>query len=135
MKKFGIIPAVAAIVILLLSLTGCQNTAGTGEEFTLSIGQTVNIADEDLKITFKEVSGDSRCPTGVVCVWAGEVTCVMRIEEGGFIYELDFVHSGATDDYSQMNFNNYRYTFKVEPYPVSGQDISDSKYKILLTVN
>ncbi len=135
MKKFVIIPAVTGIAILLCSLTGCQNDAKTGEEFSLSVGQSVEITGEDLKITFTEVSGDSRCPSDVVCVWAGEVTCLMKIEAGGVKSDVEFVQSGGTDSYSRMDFGNYRYTFKVEPYPVSGQEISDSEYRLLLTVN
>ena len=41
------------------------------KEFSLGIGQTVNIEGEKLVIKFKAVLEDSRCPVNVVCVWAG----------------------------------------------------------------
>ncbi|MDD4874422.1 MAG: hypothetical protein PHE15_05560 [Dehalococcoidales bacterium] len=135
MKKYGLFILLSTLVIPLCTSMSCTKEFQLGEEFSLSIGQTVVIADEDLQVTFTGVSGDSRCPIGVVCVWAGEVKCLMMIEEGVYIYYLDFVHSGATDDYSHLNHGNYQYTFKVEPYPVYGQEIRDSEYRIFLTVS
>jgi len=38
-------------------------------------------------------------------------------------------------DYSQESYENYKYTFKVEPYPESDKIISDDDYRILLTVS
>jgi hypothetical protein len=40
-------------------------------EFSLGIGQAVNVEGEKLVIKFKAVLEDSRCPVNVVCVWAG----------------------------------------------------------------
>ena len=44
-----------------------------GAEFTLAPGQSAKARDEDVEVGFVEVTGDSRCPTDVTCVWAGEV--------------------------------------------------------------
>ncbi len=134
-NKLGIIPLIAVIILLLFSLSGCRGAVSLGEEFTLRIGQSVSIEGEDLKITFTEISGDSRCASDVVCVWAGEVTCVMGIKEGEKISSTEFVYPGLTDNYSQLTYQERLYTFKVEPYPVSGKEISDSKYRLFLTID
>ncbi len=135
MKKSIAILAILGVAFLLCSIFACQDNTASGREFTLSIGQTVAISGEDLKITFLEVTSDSRCPSGVTCIWAGEVVCAVRIEEGTQTSIVDFIQSGNTNDYSQMTYGNHRYTFKVEPYPISGQEISDKDYRLILAVN
>lgn len=42
------------------------------QEFTLSYGQTVELATTGETVTFKTVE-DSRCPEGMACVWAGSL--------------------------------------------------------------
>ena len=42
-----------------------------GEPFVLEVGQSVDVQNEDLSITFREVLDDSRCPTGALCFWSG----------------------------------------------------------------
>lgn len=44
------------------------------QEFTLAPGQTVEVAGSGLRITFQRVRDDNRCPSDVVCVWAGNAT-------------------------------------------------------------
>jgi hypothetical protein len=135
MKKLIAILAISGVAFLLCSIVACQDNAVPGRESTLSIGQTVTNSGEGLKITFLEVISDSRCPSGLTCIWAGEVVCAVRIEEGTQTSIVDFIQSGNTDDYSQMTYGDYQYTFKVEPYPVSGQEISDKDYRLILAVN
>ena len=44
-------------------------TATTGEPFVLAQGNAVQVAGHSLR--FVDVVEDSRCPTGVTCVWGG----------------------------------------------------------------
>jgi hypothetical protein len=81
---------------LLCSIVACQDNAVPGRESTLSIGQTVTISGEGLKITFLDVISDSRCPSGVTCIMGSEVVCAVRIEEGTQTSIVDFIQSGNT---------------------------------------
>ncbi|MCJ7769747.1 MAG: hypothetical protein MUO92_04685 [Dehalococcoidales bacterium] len=136
MKKYAIyILLLVLIVSLLFVFLACGGKAGLGEEFSLSIGQTVTITDEDLEITFVEVSGDNRCARDVVCITAGEVVCLMKITESESSYNIELAQPGLYYDYSQESFGGYKYTFKVEPYPESDKVISIDEYRILLTVS
>ncbi len=135
-RIFSVVLLLVGIGILLfVVLPGCQNTASPGEEVTLRIGQSVAIKGEDLKITFAGVSGDSRCPADAVCVWAGEVTCLMEIKQDGGISFVDFVYPGLTGDYNQLLYNGHTYNFKVQPYPYSDKPIADSEYRLFLMVD
>ena len=130
MKKFGIIAAVAGIAILLLSLAGCSQTAGIGEEFSLSIGQSIEIDGKDLKITFTEVSGDSRCPTGVVCIWAGKVDVKIKVES-----PVPGTITLSTYDNPVDTVGNYSFKITdVSPYPISTKTIKLEDYVVLLKI-
>ncbi len=50
------------------------------EEILLSVGETKTFSD--LKITFKEVVSDSRCPEDVQCIQAGEVVVKALLQKG-----------------------------------------------------
>jgi hypothetical protein len=45
--------------------TSPPNEVKLGQEFTLNIGQSVNVSSENLTIQFAQVISDSRCPQGV----------------------------------------------------------------------
>src|SRR5690349_23098582 len=70
-------------------LTGCpkpgpkHETVQLGTAFTLAHDQTKQTSDGDLTIHFDKVSGDSRCPEGVQCIWAGRVDCIFTLTKGG----------------------------------------------------
>ncbi|MBI4312407.1 MAG: hypothetical protein HY681_11590 [Chloroflexi bacterium] len=49
-----------------------------GQEVKLGLGQAAAYEKEGLAVRFLRVAGDSRCPTGVVCVWAGEAKVVVE---------------------------------------------------------
>ena len=134
-KMFQIIPLFFGVAVLLCTLAGCQNTLNTGEEVTLRVGQSVQIEGKDLKITFAGVSNDSRCPTGATCVWAGEVSCNIEIHHSGKISFLKFVYPRTADSYSQLTYEGYTYSYKVEPYPEVDKVIPSAKYRLFLIVD
>jgi len=45
--------------------------------------QTAKVKDGALQITFLKVTEDSRCPTNVACVWAGQVSVRVAIAQNG----------------------------------------------------
>jgi len=51
-----------------------------GRSFSMKIGESITVGE--LRLTFRSVEGDSRCPTDVVCVWAGAGEIALKIEQG-----------------------------------------------------
>ena len=51
-----------------------------GRAFEMKIGESFGI--NDLKLTFKSVDADSRCPIDAVCVWAGDAEVALKIDQG-----------------------------------------------------
>ena len=67
-----------------------------GQEFTLRVGQQAAVEGEGLRVRFASVVNDSRCPTGVTCVWAGNAEVLIEAEAGGSTAGLKLnTHGGA----------------------------------------
>ena len=127
------------ITVLMLPLAACGNTptqvyADLGEEFSLSIGQTAAINGQDLQITFEDVIEDSRCPSDVTCIWAGRVSCIIKLVEGSSQYRMVLTEPGLTDQYTSETYREYQLAFQVRPYPEAGQSIRRDEYRLQLIV-
>jgi hypothetical protein len=57
--------------------------AALGEPFELRLGGAARIESEGLELRFLEVTEDSRCPEGMVCVWAGRVRIRVAVAQRG----------------------------------------------------
>ncbi|MDD5082298.1 MAG: hypothetical protein PHU08_02875 [Dehalococcoidales bacterium] len=129
----------ALLAAIALALPGCTDTTGQvqaplGQEFSLSIGQTAAITGERLKIEFQELVEDSRCARGVVCIWQGRVSCLVRIISDYSPTSLLLMQPGLTGQPNTQTFQNYRLAFRVEPYPEAGKEILPDEYHLLLTI-
>ena len=128
------------IALLVLILPSCNSSsnkvrASLGQEFVLAINQTSEISGENLLVKFTDVIGDSRCPTGVECIWAGQVSCILDITISGKTSQTVITGPGDTSDYANATYQKYSLKFRVDPYPQSGKTISKSDYRLYLTIN
>ena len=63
-----------------------------GQPFTLALGREAVLPEADLVLRFADVLEDSRCPTQVNCVWAGQARILVGvIEQGEFagVFEMN----------------------------------------------
>jgi hypothetical protein len=85
-------------VLITAALAACSSNTSTGTDakvqtsqtvtqqeigraFDMKIGETIGVGD--LRLTFRSVEGDSRCPIDALCVWAGDAEIALKIEQGG----------------------------------------------------
>jgi len=134
--KTGVLTTFALLIFII---TGCssgvsQTTLTLGQEFTMSVGQSISISEEDLKIKLTDVVGDSRCPSGVTCIWAGQVSCILEITQNNRTDQTVITASGGKD-YSSSEYQMYNLKFRVDPYPQSGKTINKSDYRLVLTIS
>ena len=79
------------VLALMLVVLGCTRgtadplaaTVSLGQPFELALGATARVPDSPHAVTFEAVPQDSRCPTGAMCVWAGEATVRLRVVTAG----------------------------------------------------
>jgi hypothetical protein len=84
-----------------LAACGRDGSAATLDvPIQLAPGQSAVFKDEDLQVQLVEVS-DSRCPTDVTCLWAGEAVVRLAIRSKGKAseHELKEFQKGALDGY------------------------------------
>ncbi len=137
MKK--LLFSLLTVLLLLLPLAGCGGAAekvvaNPGQEFSLSVGQSVSIQSEDLKLKFLEVVNDSRCAKNVVCVWQGQASCLVEITYMESLHRLTLTQPGLTDEPSQFDFREYVIEFDLVPYPEAGKVIDKDDYRLQLVV-
>lgn len=105
-----------------------------GEVVTLKMAESGRLATDDLTITFKAVTVDSRCPLGVHCVVAGEADVVLTVEQGQNRHDITVtVGAGAANEATVQP-----YTIRIlalDPYPVIDQPIEDADRTIELQVD
>jgi len=134
-KMFSVFGVLTVFILLLAAGFSCSsgNKISLGQEFTLPVGSTAAISGEDLSLKFIEVTTDSRCPTGVVCVWAGEAKCRMLVTYQGTESEVVITQPGSSAGMQNL-FQKYTVSFKLEPYPESGKQIESADYKLITTI-
>ncbi len=79
--------ALALFIATMLLLGWCEEndlgvdllTTQLPATVELKPGHSVELTDQGYRITFKSVPEDSRCPTGVQCVWAGDAAVHLKI--------------------------------------------------------
>ena len=128
-----------AMLAVVFTAFGCGDSeiikARLDEEFALAIGQRASITGEELEIKFRDVTGDSRCPSNVTCVWAGQVTCAVEVKKAGSSSQMILTQSGLTSEYAKATYQDYELAFNVTPYPEAGTSIDKSEYRLYLIVS
>jgi hypothetical protein len=134
-----IILYLVAFVSFTLFISGCLADsdvikARLGQEFTLPVGQRAAVATEDLEVRFKMVLSDNRCPQGAVCIIAGEVRLILEVTQEDSPDSIELSQPGLFYDYSLDSYGQYKFIFKVLPYPEIGQGIGGDEYELKLTI-
>lgn len=120
-------------LFLMVFAIGCQSPEGPevfsyGEEFDLKIGDKATIGPNDVTIEFVDVLGDSRCPTNVTCVWAGNGEVQIRFARKNL--QLNTYLNPKDTTVSAVNIQLLR----LEPYPVAPVQIEKEDYKVRLLI-
>lgn len=133
MKSWLKVVIPALLVVVVAAGCGGQSPA-LGEKFTLKVGQSARIEGEDLKIRFDAVESDSRCPSDVVCVRAGEAVIKVTATQAGKSSTLTMIEEGLTSGLNVVDYKNYRIEFRLTPYPVSTVELKQGDYRLELKV-
>jgi hypothetical protein len=123
-----------------LAMAACGNKVGTpsgdkvplGREFTLAVGQSA-VVEDDVRVTLKSVTDDSRCPVDVTCVWEGDAKVSVEIltPTPRAQHEL---HTSARFDREARHGAYHIHLVRLEPAPRSTAPPSAGDYRATFVV-
>ncbi len=104
----------------------------------LKVGNTTNFGSKGIK--FIRVVEDSRCPTGVDCIWPGEVKALIGfyknttlIEEKEFVFGVKAINSDQIKELL-ITAEKMIYAYDISPYPSSEKPIDPTHYYLELLI-
>jgi hypothetical protein len=118
-------------VLLALTLLGCDSSptaVSVGQSVVLAPGQSAVVSGGGPRVRFGGVLQDSRCPSDVVCVQAGEVVAEVTIGDGTDPVSLRPGRSVVWGGYTVQ-------LVSVDPYPTSTTRIEPSQYRATFLVD
>jgi len=99
------------------------------------VGVTVEVGGEPITITFERVTEDSRCPTGVNCVWAGDATVRLRAEAPQADRAALDLHTHVSKA-READYRGYRIRLvQLVPWPKEGSTPSPDQYVATIVVS
>jgi hypothetical protein len=99
-----------------------------GEQFVLRFGEGVSVQNAGLKIVFQDVTEDSRCPEGAVCVWAGNARVLLGVNDSTIALNTMLDPKLAVLGKYVVRLSS------LGPYPMIGQRIQKGDYVASLMV-
>ena len=106
--------------------------AEVGRAFDLRVGEEAAIAETGVRVRFDSVRQDSRCPTGVQCVWSGDAEVALRITTAGRPADL-VLHTNV--DPRAANAAGHLVRLEgLRPHPAEGATIPPGEYVATLIV-
>ena len=89
----------------------------------IGLGESVQLPDQGIGISFDQVLEDSRCPANVVCVWAGEAVIELTVTEAdaSALVRLSLRPGRVPNSQPGSEDISIRLT-SLEPYPGSDAD-------------
>ncbi|MCV2360725.1 hypothetical protein LNV08_17270 [Paucibacter sp. TC2R-5] len=115
-----------------------------GQSFSLRPGEVVQATDAlegsagtatewaGLRIGFEGVSADSRCPKGEQCMWAGDATVRVWLQQGTGPKELRELNAAEGPAQTAYAYGYALRLLSLAPYPVSGKPIAAGDYVLTL---
>jgi len=113
-------------------LAAASANVSLDQPFELRVGRSATVAGEGLTVSFEAVPSDSRCPTGVQCVWAGNAVVQVVLSKDGkaFGAELNTNLEPTSVDYLNYNVR----LVSLAPYPSANNSIPQSQYRATFVV-
>lgn len=125
----------AALLSVFLVLPACSLaepagpvTIEVGKTFELKAGASAKTTDGALRLGFDSVTADSRCPKGEQCVWAGDATLKLWVQQGtGPRQTRELRATAGTGQALRLPGHALRLV-RLAPDPVTGKSIAATDY-------
>lgn len=121
------------LYLLLIISVACQNNLthdlyDYGDEFNLKLGEEVQIGRERISVKFVDVLEDSRCPSNVTCVWAGNGKVQIQLDQ-------DNIQLNTYLEPHEVSVENVNIQLLgLEPYPKYPRQFEKEDYRVRLLI-
>lgn len=121
------------LYLLLMIFSSCQSSLthdlyNYGDEFVLGLGDEERIGSEKVSVKFVDVLEDSRCPSNVTCVWAGNGKVQLRFAQDNIQLNTYLKPHEAT--LGDVNIQ----LLSLDPYPEHPRQFEKDDYKVRLLI-
>lgn len=121
-----------ALIVLTATLHGRVVEPEIGRPFEMKPDEAVTV--DGLTITFEGVGDDSRCPTGVTCMWAGDAAAAFTFEKSPTGAMHRTLHTNGRFE-RQTAYDRFVIQLQdISPYPKAGASIARDDYRATLVV-
>jgi len=105
-----------------------RDTIRLGEEFVLRFGERAALPDTNVTLVFQDVTEDSRCPDGVLCVWEGNARILLGVNQSTVALNTTLDPKKASVGRYVIRLNS------LSPYPMIERRIQKKEYAAALVV-
>jgi len=137
MKKFSLL-----LLFVFISCDAILNpVANLDEPFWLEFGQVKVLPPDNLRIEFRQLLEESRCPSDVICVWEGRARIGLLLQTPADSIQVElllpgFATQADTLAHQPVDTLGYRMTLmQLDPYPNTQRRPQNSDYKALLKIS
>ena len=126
------------VVAYAFAALGCKSSTSSTSvrldfSFPLAVSGSATVDGQSLQVGFDSVVSDSRCPTGAVCIDAGEGVVRVWLSKAPLARENRDLKTTAAA--SEAVYGSYRIKLvALDPYPVVGQSIAGASYVATLRI-
>ena len=105
------------------------------EQFSIKAGHQVVIKGEKLIVQFASVQNESRCPTGVQCVWEGNAAISIEVSKKRKKSVQAILNTNTTIQPNEVAYKKYRIKLLgLNPYPRIDEKIEPKDYEAVMIV-
>jgi hypothetical protein len=105
------------------------------EQFTIKAGRQVVIKGEKLSVRFSSVQNESRCPTGVQCVWEGNAAISIEVSKKRKKSAQAILNTNTAIQPNELAYKKYRIKLiGLNPYPKIDEKIEAKDYEAVMIV-
>ncbi len=130
---FGVVLLTSCAPMVGASTPQAPVVAALGEAFTLAAGETAQVGPERTGVTFEAVVADSRCPTDVQCIRAGEAIVRVSVAAQGNGSETVEVQTNPNRDQASVAGYTLKLT-RVLPEPDTTKPTKAADYRATFTL-
>lgn len=137
MNRLATLSLVAFVLPTILVVCDEKPTGPeVGSEFTLEVGETATLDAAHTSVRFLAVAEDSRCPSRVQCVWAGDGAVVLEIAPTVGDAAEDTLHTNLDSGPGAVVIASYELTLlQLDPYPETPGGIASDDYRATLALH